>query len=214
MAQSAATGGFDPGRLADDVALRTQWEPLFPSHANFQIYQWEKLDAQRARFRPTDGLRLFCGVFAAFGVLMLVSACVPGFSGAQGGSSSVGGLFGILFLVGPVMLYVGAYPPITFDKSAGTMSRVQPWMTDPVPLDLKRVHAVQLLPRARVYDNAHDNAAHYRQTLVASWELNLVLEDAEREHLVGHFAWSTALSEARVLSSFLGKPLWNAAEDN
>jgi hypothetical protein len=208
------SNAFDPAAIGDPVALRTKWEPMAGSHANFQIYEWQKIDAQRALFAPTGSIKLFCGVFAAMGALMIVSACVPGFSGAQGGNSGVAGLFGILFIAGPALLYLAACAPITFDKSAGSMRRGQKWSPDPAPLDLARVRAVQLLPRIRAYDNSHDTSAAYRETHVRSWELNLVLEDGAREHLVGQISWSGALSEARLLATFLGKPVWNAAEGN
>jgi hypothetical protein len=104
------------------------------------------------------------------------------------------------------MFYFGA-APIVFDKRKGSYwkGRTSPYdvrhtseLKDHAPLD--RIHALQLIS-----EHVRGNKSSYY-----SYELNLVLDDGARLNVVDHGSRERVQADARTLSEFLDKPIWDA----
>ena len=61
------------------------------------------------------------------------------------------------------------------------------------------IHAIQLLPKKMIGKNQH-----YR------FELNIVLKNSNRVHVVDYSGTRGIDTDAKALSLFLGKPVWDA----
>ena len=117
------------------------------------------------------------------------------------------GIAAITCAVG-VGVYYTSNTPIVFDRSHGYFcrSREKPeLMMDPTKLKryapLDRVHALQIISEFC----RGDKKSYY------SYELNLVLDDGSRVHVIDHGDQRALRADAETLSKFLDKPLWDAS---
>lgn len=193
----------DPQSFHDPLALRTEWTALSPGGANFRTHRLDRSDPYCWRFRPSIGAILFGLVFVGLGM------CGLGAGFLNPVVQWIPGLFGLVFTSVGAWLVWSVLTPIRFDKQRGYFNkgRTNPEATfdrsklkDHTPLE--NIHALQLLAE-RVTSS---KGASY-----LSYELNLVLNDGSRIHVVDHGGGKRLRSEAAELASFLGKPLWDAS---
>jgi hypothetical protein len=208
---------FGPGRnqqppdlatFNDPLALETQWTPATKGGTNFRTHRLMPMDTSRVEFRASFGARFFYSAFLVVGLavgmgFLYWEGVPPTFTFDQWFPL----LFSAVFiLIGVVLLYTGL-TPIVFDKAIGYF-----WKGRTSPQDqpdiaalktcarLDQIHAIQLVAEW----------VRARKTSYFSYEINLVLEDARRITVIdqGNLHWIR--EDAKTLSEFLGKPLWDA----
>ena len=202
-------GAFDPSRIGDPLAMKTEWSPMKGGGGNFRTHKLVEVDPDRLAFRATAGGFLLASGFLLFGVV--VSAVV-----LKGiGSGLVKGTINFNnFITLPVALLfsaIGGYllyswtTPMVFDRRMGLFWRG--WKEPEERFDgslsdnaasLRAIHALQLIPTF---------ASQY-----GSYEINLVMADGERLHVVVYASGSRnrLREDAAILARFLGKPVWDA----
>lgn len=201
---------FDASRFGDPVALKTQWTPAKGGGTNFRTHKLIEVSPYRIEFRASAGAKIFCAVFMVSGLGFSVVFSAIEFSNGTFSSDiemMMPILFGLLFFTaGALMLYFAAAPAV-FDKASGYFWKGRKSPQDvPDPRSLKNVvqmsqiHALQLLAE---YVRS-DKSSYY------SYELNLVLEDGKRLNVVDHGNQTKLREDAKTLSEFLGKPVWDA----
>ena len=200
---------YDPAGLDDEIATKTSWSPAKGGGASFQTHRLVEIDPHRTEFRAAKGAVAFYGVFALIGV---VSMSMMSLITLQSGGSIVALIFPalicLLFVaIGGGMLWFGL-APIVFDKRRGEY-----WKGHVAPYEaanrealkhftkLGGIHALQIVSERC----QSKNSSYY------SYELNLVLEDGSRLNVVDHGNLERLREDAKKLSAFLGKPLWDAA---
>ncbi len=122
----------------------------------------------------------------------------------------------ILLLVGlclggasVLMLYRTA-SPIVFDKHVGLFWKgrqasggmVSDRLADRLHIQLDDIHAVQIIAK---YSSENRFSYSY-----LTQELNLVLKDGKREHVVDATSLDQIRKDAQTLAMFLEKPVWDA----
>ncbi len=187
---------FDPAILNDELALRTDWQPLVSGGTNFKTHNLIHSDIDKMEFKCSIAAKLFALVFIIMGTL------VPLFiffgDGAKQSNSWV------VLLIMPVFVGVGAFmwkkftTPIVFNQSSQLFYKGKNDLDHSTPF--ASIHAIQLL---KEYCRG-DKSSYY------SYELNLVLKTGERINVIDHGHSSTVIEDAQTLSAFLGKPVWNS----
>ena len=201
---------FDASRFGDPVALKTQWSPAKSGGTNFRTHKLVEVDITRVEFRASMGAKIFCSVFMVSGLGFIVVFSAIQFSNETFSfdiEMMMPILFGLLFFtVGALMLYFAAAPAV-FDKASGYFwkGRKAPQdVSDPRALknvvQIGQIHALQLLA-----EYVRGSKSSYY-----SYELNLVLEDGKRLNVVDHGNQTKLREDAKTLSQFLGKPVWDA----
>ena len=195
---------INPKRFKDPVAKQTDWTLLSAEAANFRTHKLVTISPSRVELRPTFGGFLFAFVFMLVGMVTL-------------------GVFGILFTTKPLSFWmliplaiglifggVGVQllrkisTPMVFDKTRGYF-----WKGGEMPQNLgfspveepdfarlDEIHALQLLE-----DSIDDET---------SSQLNLVLHDGRRIHIVSQSGGQKTRMDILRLSGFLDVPLWDA----
>jgi hypothetical protein len=200
----------DPSQFADPVAHRTAWGPAKGGGASFCTHKLSQVDPYRAEFRATLGARAFYLFFVVLGVVAMVAflAATPSKGGATSSFTVVFPvLIGLVFAIaGGAMFYFGT-APIVFDKVGGCFwkGRKDPNKTINMTgqdgfTPLEQIHSLQLISE---YCRGKDSSYY-------SYELNLVLEDGKRVNVIDHGNLDQIRKDARTLSGFLQKPLWDA----
>ena len=205
-------GTVDPSRFNDPLALTVAWTPNRRGGANFCTHRLAQINPERLEFRATASMSLFCVVFIVIG--LVVAIAIPAaqwFRGVWTFQPSllapllVGALFAV---IGTGMLF-SSRKPIVFDKRGGFYwkGRSSPQESfNPSAVkecaELKTIHALQIISERC----SSKNGSYY------SYELNLVLGDGRRITAVDHGSYPKLREDAEKLSSFLGKPLWDAIE--
>lgn len=201
---------FDINCFDDPLAQSTEWSPLRSGGSNFQTHRLKKVHAQRMEFRCSPGMWLFGGVFLLIGIGTLIGA---GFAFLHRGANTEQAMLFFLPLFGLVFGGVGFYTlrsamvPRVFDLSHGyyCRDRRKPEHSFDVSaikdhIRLEQIHALQLIS-----EHVTTSKSSYR-----SYELNLVLRDGSRIHVIDHGGRQALVRDAKTLSTFLDKPLWNA----
>ncbi|MBI4429021.1 MAG: hypothetical protein HY562_07865 [Ignavibacteriales bacterium] len=199
----------DPSRFGDPVALSTQWTPAMGGGANFRTHKLIEVSPYRVEFRSSILTKVFYFVFMIFGLgftILVTAALILGKAPAM--EMIFPALLGLLFfVVGVLMFYFGS-APIVFDKTTGYF-----WRGRKSPQDvgdvrslkhatpLSKIHALQLIS-----EYVRGNKTSYY-----SYELNIVLPDGSRLNVVDHGSLEKLRKDAKTLSKFLGKPIWDAS---
>ena len=196
---------FDPSALGDEIALRTEWTPAKGGGANFQTHRLVEIDMHRTEFRATPGMVLFGALFTSIGLGAMAIMVVANRDDANF-ALFVPVLIGLVFTaIGAGILYFGL-APIVFDKRRGEY-----WKGRTAPYEaanreslkhyaeLEGIRALQIIKERCT----SKNSSYY------SYELNLVLEDGSRLNVIDHGNLERLREDARRLSAFLGKPLWD-----
>jgi len=205
--------GVDPSAFEDPVAIQTEWIPVAPGGASFGTHRLVQVSANRMEFKSTFGAKFFFLVFLFVGLGVLcfqVNRIFIGQAYLLTQDSLVPILVGSVFaIVGGCMYWFGTAPRV-FDRSRASFwrGRKEPAMLDAAgrsksSTPLSSIHALQLLT-----EYVSGNKSSYY-----SYELNLVLDDGSRINVVDHGNLERLRSDARALSQFLGKPVWDATRD-
>ena len=201
---------FDPSFLNDPVAKLTDWTPAKEGGNYFRTRKLIAINSNRLEFRAFIGAKLFNLALMFYGVSILIGFYFYGLYSEESLLNIVtiiGWVVGILFAGwGGFSLYFGTIP-IVFDKRIGYFwkgRRAPDKVIDQRPLkhfvELEQIHALQLIS-----EYSTGNKFSY-----VSYELNLVLEDGKRINVVDHGNRKKLRDDAKTLSDFLGKPVWDA----
>uniref|UniRef100_UPI004057545B hypothetical protein n=1 Tax=Candidatus Electrothrix sp. TaxID=2170559 RepID=UPI004057545B len=116
---------------------------------------------------------------------------------------------------GAWMLYSGTSPRV-FDKRKGAFwkGRKAPDATtrkneSPNYVRLENIYALQLISKVSKTPT-HEG----RHSVITRYEINLILKDSSRVHVVHHGNKKRIRQDAAVLAEFLDKPLWDASGVN
>ncbi len=173
----------DPVVFGDPIAQKTQWTPLKPGGASFRTHRLEPVEPDGMQMKKTLGMVAFALVFLLVGLGVAIAGVVS--------QQWYIGLFGGVFLFFGALM---AWPRrILFDGSMRQFSaagRTVPFST---------IHAIQLI-KERVRGD---------KTTYWSYELNLVLNDGERVHVVDHGDLPGLQNDAQRLQVLLGCKLWD-----
>jgi len=203
---------FDPAIFKDEIALKTEWTPAKGGGANFRTHKLIEISPYRIEFHSSVGAKIFYSLFMVFGLgFGIVFAAIE----LSEGELSIDIeklmpiLFGLLFFaVGALMLYFGT-TPIVFDRASGyfwkgrkTPQDVLDWHSLKNVAQIGEIHALQILAE---YIRG-SKSSYY------SYELNIVLRDGKRLNVVDHGNLNKLREDAKTLSVFLGKAVWDATE--
>jgi hypothetical protein len=200
---------IDPARFGDPLALKTEWTPATKGGSNFRTHRFIQTEFTRAEFKASGWAKVFYTFFALVGIGFVVTFVVirtpPSFSVDSIMPILVGAIFTVM---GSAMLYAGT-APIIFDKGNGYFWKGRKGPEDVLEVSslkkcarLDQIHAIQLVSEFV----RSGKSAYY------SYELNLVLEDARRITVIDHGNLLRLQEDAKKLSDFLGKPVWDAVE--
>ncbi len=201
---------LDPSRFGDPLALKIEWTPATRGGANFRTHRLVQTDFSRVEFRASAGAKIFYAIFGLVGI-GFAAAFLFGFlsSGETDNEALLPVIIGILFGFAGALLLISGTTPIVFDKGVGYFwrGRKSPQEVSDIaaikkcaPLD--QIHAIQL-----VSEWVHSSKSSYY-----SYELNLVLEDARRITVIDHGNLRWIREDAKKLSEFLGKTVWDAID--
>ncbi|TVR29712.1 MAG: hypothetical protein EA390_09270 [Balneolaceae bacterium] len=201
---------FDAARFNDPLALQTTWTPAKSGGSNFHTHRLVEVDNHRLEFRATWGAKLFAAVFIAVGVGVVLIEVLFGFVDSNTGEAANPlfiYLFGLLFATAGGCMYYFMSTPRVFDKWAGLYWKghkqpkgIHDISTKKNSSRISDIHAIQLLSE---YVRGDKSSYH-------SYEINLVLKNGERINVVDHGKLTEVRNDARKLSEFLGKPIWDA----
>ncbi len=202
---------FDPTEYFEDpVAGETQWTSMARVGTNFCTHKLVAVSMNRMEFRATIGALLFAGAFVLGGIGALAFLV-----GALGKGTDdwtlipfLGG-FALVFGGGGVWMLRRSTSPIVFDNRAGYFWRGRrspelkaPTDDDDSAVSLDRIHALQIISQ---YCSGSESSYY-------TYELNLVLNDGRRLHVLGHGKAHKLYADADELAEFLDVPVWDAPD--
>lgn len=201
---------FDPSRFGDPVAEQTRWMPAKKGGANFRTRKLVMVAPNRIEFRASLAAKIFFGSFLLGGMGFAVGVLL--FHPSKGTfpldpDTLVPLVAGLGFaMVGGFLLYFGT-APVVFDKSRGFFwkgRKARDGVFDSNSHEhfagLEDIHALQLISE---YCRGSKRSYY-------SYELNLVLRNGRRINVMDHGDCEKLREDARTLSQFLEKPVWDA----
>lgn len=202
----------NPSQFDDPLAEKVQWTPLKHGGTNFRTHRLVQLHPGRLEFRISFWALFFGGIFLLVGLGIMVAGLAAGIAGGKiGFNLSTFGpvIFGVIFGgVGALVLWIMTKPTV-FDTHSGFYwkGRVGPevgYGTDKPKnknyAALDDIHAIQLI----------SEYCRGEKTSYYSYEMNLVLNDGRRLNVIDHGNHDSIHRDARTLSDFLARPVWDA----
>ena len=190
-----------PTYIRDALADQTTWSPLVPGGTNFRTRQLAEIGPMRLEYKALRGAVLFAMLFVTIG---LVTALTP-FVYASFFDFVFEIWMPIALLAGSLCFAIGGafllkdVRRVGFDKAQGVFIRGR------TRISLADVRAVQIVGEALRTGGMY-TAANFQ-----SYEINLVLRDADRTNVVDHGdELDRVHEEASKLAEFLSVPLWDA----
>jgi hypothetical protein len=180
----------NPEIFNDPLALETQWKQCNMTGANFCTEKLVRLDPNRMEFCSTKGVLALYSACILMGIAILVASKL---------SSLELILFGTVFILLGAFLILFTNKHTVFDKS--TLSFFKEKKKAEQPGDINNIHAIQLITKI-----IRGKKRYF------CYELNLVMNNAERVNIVSHGNKKRMKADAQTLAEFLEKPLWDAIE--
>ncbi len=197
---------FDPAQLGDPIAIQTDWRPIKGGGSNIRTYKLVKVNPYRMKFRTTSGAIIFALIFALPGTALL-TFLIPNIDWTSIDIGIVIGLFlGLVFASLGWYMFFRQMRPFVFDKQEGFIwkgrkpAEMGTYETTAKYVWLESVHALQIIAEYM----SGKGGGYY------SYELNLVLKNANRINIIDHGCRKKLTEDAAVLAEFLGIPLWDA----
>jgi hypothetical protein len=184
----------DPLDFDDPVAQRAGWETMADTSANFQTHRLVFSGDQLA-FKMTRSAGLFALIFPAVGLIAL------GFSIRQFVINGIAAESVFLFIFGCIFSSFGLYlvrktlEPIVFNIRRGQFRKG--W-SDARPIPMAEVYGLQLLSFTTTGEGIH-----------TGYELNLLLRDGSRRHVLCHGDRDSLRADTDALSRFLSRPVFD-----
>ena len=207
---------IDKAKQNDAIAKRTDWSPLAKGGSTSVIHILKQNTPERMAFRPAPSL---IGIVT---LMLLISAGLIGVPTYQmiqlhAFQFSIIPLAG--FFVGGigVFLILHFFPPIIFDRCENAFWKGYKSPSQVISKDklkhytpFSQIHALQIIKER--CETSNNSSSSHTKTPYFSYELNLILEDASRLNITDHGNLSQLRMDAKKLSEFLGKPLWDAVD--
>lgn len=200
---------IDTKKFNDELAEEINWSPVSNIQGGICSRRLNQVGPNRLAFRPTLPMWMFALVFIVFGILILYLSFRVEFQGVTPVLAAA-----IFLVIGTVLVYVNLVPAV-LDKQEGWYWKG--WKSPAHTMNpgknaakLNQVHAIQLLCKIGVRPGSN-NRGHRHQPLEA-YELNLVMRDTSRLNVICHGNLAKIREDARLMSRFLGKPLWDVAD--
>ena len=199
---------FDPSEVSDPIAKKIEWTTT-QGGASFCTHRLVKVSTNRMEFRSTKEARNFNLWVTAMGSIFSGLLIF----GLATGRFKTGALNSVLvvspfLMMTATMTCLGLYLmhrssiPIIFDKSVGYFWKgrsAEQGKSIQRPIRLDHIHALQIVSQ---YGTRSKGGSYY------SYELIAVLKNCTRVGLVHHGGRRQMYTDARMLSQFLGCPLW------
>ena len=194
-----------PGYYSDPVAARTQWVPLRTAGGGeFRTHELAPTSPEQMEFVPKAGtflMGLLLTVPLLVPILVVLSDPRPGWADLL--------LFVLVtpFVAVGVLILRSTRTRIVFDRARGLFwkGRSGPDGAGPpgpdVVVRLADVHALQMTSYY-VLGGPQSHGFWF-------YELNLVLRDGSRRHVLTHGSGHRLREDALALGAFLGKPFWD-----
>ncbi len=211
---------FDPSTIGDDLALKTEWKVMHRGGTNFRTHKLEQDHLNLAVFRPTIQVKLFTLLFYGVGIAIFIfwyrSIYEPGME--MEAENLIPAFMAVLFPGIATVFYFLKSKSVFFDKLTGSYWTGRGSKPDQHSdsksmaggASLDEIYALQLL---KTYSRNKTRGSHGRGTRNRGhfvYELNLVLNDSSRYHVVAHGSEKKMKEDAEKLSEFLEVPVWDA----
>ncbi|HEY9841556.1 MAG: hypothetical protein ACAI44_36565 [Candidatus Sericytochromatia bacterium] len=207
---------FDPRSFGDPVALQVAWTPAVKGGSNIRTRKLKVVNSERMVFKPTLTVLFFALLFLGIGTAMLAFA-IMALVLSQGNVNGAVGLvlmLGLFSFLGGGVLWYKMTERIVFDKSrgyywkGGSRKETLDDLTDYAPL--RQIHALQLISEyCEGSSSMDDDWSDRHRNFYYSYELNLVLHNAERVNIVDHGSYPGLRRDAETLADFLGIAIWD-----
>lgn len=208
---------FDPSKFNDPVAEQIDWRTISRSSTNFKTHKLVTDGVNRAEFKPSLNViffsLIFIGVAVGFLIYWLPQELEQGISFTAEGLMPF--IFPLIFGGVGVIFFLKYRTPIVFDKLTGAF-----WKGKNEPdhhtnlssmkngASLEEIHALQLLRRYNRKNSSSSSGSSSSRRGYYVYELNIVLKDGTRKHVLAHGGRRAMHDDASELAEFLGVPLW------
>ncbi len=190
----------------DPLVRQTEWSPLQRGGSNTRTRALKRPGPDRLVFRPAPWGFIFPSLFILGGAALAIDQPFEDMEPAW-----LQLVIALVLVVAGLRIGYGMTRPVVLDRQAGCC-----WLgwRAPVSVEAARsgkdaaaldaVRAVQVI-RERITKS--DGGKGYD-----SYEINLVLADGSRLHLVDHGKLAAIREDAATIGEFLGVPVWDASD--
>ncbi len=208
---------FNPDKSDDIIAKKISWNSI---NADASGQRLVEVGDSKIAYKQTKTSKIAAFVFMGIGIatmlLPVYKFVLNNFTHYNFGMSIFGFIF---FLVGYLILYTSSQE-VSFDKDTGLFIKGKKsnikFIEEPYEShNLDKIHALQIVHKDEIENNQRsddDNFFDSHSKVVRYYQLNVILKSAKRINISSASSYNLIMTEARVISDFLNKPIWNFAD--
>lgn len=197
----------DMEKFDDPMAEKIDWHPMKPGGANFKTHVLKKKSSSQYKYGASVGAILFSGLFMTVGVLMFLTGTGILFNEADAPFVLV--IFGIIFALVGFLFLKQLSVAINFDSMHGYLwkGNKRPQLSGNVQdknavIYFSEIYAIQIIS---------ERVKGSKSRVYYSHEINLILRDGKRFHVIDHGNHQQILEDVATLSQLINKPVWDAS---
>lgn len=186
----------NPEKFNDELAFATSWKYLKYNSSNFTTHRLIETN-DKLVYKSTKLLKFFGYPFIVAGVALLIayfSALIETMIALVAGS---------LFLIAGVIVIFQSLIPIGFDSEKRLFYSS---FSNKNIVTFSQIHAIQVLTKIGSVSGGSD---YSNDRYFYAYELNLVLHDSSRRHVMTYISLEQVLIDAEKIANFIRIPLWN-----
>ena len=203
---------LDLSKFNNPIAEKTDWTPLKPGGTNFRTHKFTKKTGM-AYFKATKGNLIFSGVFMAIGLFFPIVLMTQPING----SDTIAPLpffvnfIPLVFFFAGLFLFRVSTKPIVFSKTTGyfwkgRLKENENPAKKPLKVYCKLIDIVAIQIVSERVRSSSSRSSSFR-----SYEINLILQDADRLNVIDHGNRKKLMEDAEQLAFYLGVPIWDGS---
>lgn len=184
--------------VSQPFAQQTYWQPMRPGGANFRTHYIEEHNDQLWQIKSSSSLKAFYLMFLLAGLNSLLFQLYG--AGVKHGFTNIWLVVTNASWVGLPFLIVGIFLKISFVSSDYIFDKQKGlFISEGKERYLSSIKALQILQETT---GGRDSGVYI------SYELNVILTDGERVHVMDHGDGDAFFEDAEQLAKFLSVPIW------
>jgi len=202
------TNNMDIKRFDDKVAEQTHWHALEVKSGSFNLFNLHTEDPYKLEYKRTGLFKLFISVFVMFGCILILPALLSVVVNVLVMGLAIRWFDFVSYLLVAMIFFGGAWRLVYHSQTPPLFNLRQLLFTrgrgsKKVEIDCSDIHALQLL--------AHYVGQHKGN--YTTYQLNLVLNNGSREHVVGYSTPKVARRDAQTIAKNIDVKIWDVIDD-
>jgi hypothetical protein len=211
---------FNPNTSNDNIAQNINWGSIDLDTSGQDLI--ERSDSL-IEYKQSNMMRLFSFMFMAVGIVMILMPIYELILNQSKNYEPMLFIIGAIFILAGYLIQYSSSKEISFNKNSGLFtkgikSKIK-FIEEPYEEHkLEDIYAIQIvhndIEEKKERNNNDNDFFDSTISIVRYYQLNIILKSTKRINISSSPKYHSIMTEARIISRFIDKPIWNFADMN